>query len=154
ELKALETPFNAVVKATIEKNRLDGEINNAKLTVFEDFDGKGRSATFAPGTVTNDMLKAQNFDKIISSFDIIGSNGVRQTEPGVLLQVVLKDENGKSSDPFDNSLLNVGSEWNDKASSLEITESPRHFKQRADAGIALSARQTEFDAVKGKVIAS
>jgi len=139
QLSDFQRAINELPRLQIEKERLDRE---ATVTAFEHVDYRGRELPLLPPTITNDFLKAKNFDGIISSLKV----------PGVT-SVVLFDAGGDRSGAFTVDIDDLRG-WSDRAVSLDIRESADHAEQRAKAAGDLATAQASVTAARNKVLSS
>ena len=141
----LNAKLNTLMKAdaaleskTAFRRRLDDQLNNAGMYVYQDADYKGSQLgpfKFASPDISYDYLKDNNFNDQISS--------IRLDEP---LQVVVYEHAKRDGDSttFLASADYVGKDWNEKISSMEVQENPAFASKRTNAITAESTAKIAF----------
>ncbi len=110
---------------------------HARITLYEHSSYRGRSLSYGKGFVGYTQLNQHGFNDRISSISIPDSLQVK---------VYQHANRGGSSATFSDSTSYVGDSWNDRISSMDISENPSFSAKIAAARQARLTAQNERDA--------
>ncbi len=125
QLAALKTALIELKEAQIAQQPLDDAFNQAQVIVFQHIDYGGSGLVLSPGV---HPLAPLGFYKVVSSLKISGP-----------VEAVLVDEAGNRTGFFTGHTNWVGDDWNDRAVTVEITETAAHAALRQVVGIKQAA---------------
>ncbi|NUO82234.1 hypothetical protein HUU05_19350, partial [candidate division KSB1 bacterium] len=136
KIQTLKTARTNLSNKRAAEQALINEPLHARITLYEHSGYRGRSLSYGKGFVGYTQLNQHGFNDLISSISIPESLQVK---------VYQHANRGGDSTTFTSSTSYVGNSWNDRISSMDISENPDFSAKIAAATRARDAAQSSVD---------